>query len=77
MLPILPVTSNLNKESLFAQARQLPDSIQVVLMDIAAYDLAAAHNYLAWQLAQKDGRSLKKRKAYTRKRKSSVEMIQG
>ena len=77
MLPILPVAQNLNKESLFDRARQLPDSIQVVLMDIAAYDLVAANNYLAWQLAHKNGRKAKKRKAYTRKNKSSVETTQG
>lgn len=67
MLPTLPATSNLTKESLLHGARILPENIKMVLMDIAAYDLIAARNYLKWQLENIDGKQ-KRRKRRAHKR---------
>ena len=67
MLPTLPATSNLTKETLLQGAVILPENIKNVLMDIAAYDLIAARNYLKWQLEHLDGKqNRRKRRAHKR-----------
>lgn len=51
----LPATSTITQQFLQVQANRLPKQVQLVAMDIAAYDLVAAQNYLNWQLAYLDG----------------------